>query len=312
MKKEKISVVVSCFNEEEALPFFYKEIKKLEKEMNYVDFEYIFVDDGSKDKTLSIIKDFSKKDKKVKYLSFSRNFGKESAMYAGLKYSKGDYVTLMDADLQDPPALLPEMYKYVKEEGYDQVGTRRSNRKGEPIIRSFFAKMFYKLINKMSKVEMVDGARDYRLMSRQVVDSILSLEEYNRYSKGLFSFVGYKTKWLDYNNVERVAGKTKWSFWKLFKYAIEGITAFSTVPLAIASFLGVIMCLIALVFIVVIIVKTIIYGDPVGGWPSLSCIILFTSGVQLLCIGIIGQYLSKTYLESKNRPIYIVKEKDNN
>ena len=312
MKKEKISVVVSCFNEEEALPFFYKEIKKLEKEMNYVDFEYIFVDDGSKDKTLSIIKDFSKKDKKVKYLSFSRNFGKESAMYAGLKYSKGDYVTLMDADLQDPPALLPEMYKYIKEEGYDQVGTRRSNRKGEPIIRSFFARMFYKLINKMSKVEMVDGARDYRLMSRQVVDSILSLEEYNRYSKGLFSFVGYKTKWLDYNNVERVAGKTKWSFWKLFKYAIEGITAFSTVPLAIASFLGVIMCLIALVFIVVIIVKTIIYGDPVGGWPSLSCIILFTSGVQLLCIGIIGQYLSKTYLESKNRPIYIVKEKDNN
>lgn len=312
MKKEKISVVVSCFNEEEALPFFYKEIKKLEKEMNYVDFEYIFVDDGSKDKTLSIIKDFSKKDKKVKYLSFSRNFGKESAMYAGLKYSKGDYVTLMDADLQDPPALLPEMYKYIKEEGYDQVGTRRSNRKGEPVIRSFFAKMFYKLINKMSKVEMVDGARDYRLMSRQVVDSILSLEEYNRYSKGLFSFVGYKTKWLDYNNVERVAGKTKWSFWKLFKYAIEGITAFSTVPLAIASFLGVIMCLIALVFIVVIIVKTIIYGDPVGGWPSLSCIILFTSGVQLLCIGIIGQYLSKTYLESKNRPIYIVKEKDNN
>ena len=312
MKKEKISVVVSCFNEEEALPFFYKEIKKLEKEMNYVDFEYIFVDDGSKDKTLSILKDFSKKDKKVKYLSFSRNFGKESAMYAGLKYSKGDYVTLMDADLQDPPALLPEMYKYIKEEGYDQVGTRRSNRKGEPVIRSFFAKMFYKLINKMSKVEMVDGARDYRLMSRQVVDSILSLEEYNRYSKGLFSFVGYKTKWLDYNNVERVAGKTKWSFWKLFKYAIEGITAFSTVPLAIASFLGVIMCLIALVFIVVIIVKTIIYGDPVGGWPSLSCIILFTSGVQLLCIGIIGQYLSKTYLESKNRPIYIVKEKDNN
>lgn len=312
MRKEKISVVVSCFNEEEALPFFYKEIKKLEKEMNYVDFEYIFVDDGSKDKTLSIIKDFSKKDKKVKYLSFSRNFGKESAMYAGLKYSKGDYVTLMDADLQDPPALLPEMYKYIKEEGYDQVGTRRSNRKGEPIIRSFFAKMFYKIINKMSKVEMVDGARDYRLMSRQVVDSILSLEEYNRYSKGLFSFVGYKTKWLDYNNVERVAGKTKWSFWKLFKYAIEGITAFSTVPLAIASFLGVIMCLIALVFIVVIIVKTIVYGDPVGGWPSLSCIILFTSGIQLLCIGIIGQYLSKTYLESKNRPIYIVKEKDNN
>ncbi len=312
MKKEKISVVVSCYNEEEALPFFYEEIKKVENEMKNLDFEYIFVDDGSKDKTLSIIRELSKKDKKVKYLSFSRNFGKESAMYAGLKYSKGDFVTVMDADLQDPPSLLPEMYRLIKEEGYDQVGTRRSNRKGEPVIRSFFARMFYRIINKMSKVEMVDGARDFRLMKREVVDSILSLEEYNRYSKGLFSFVGYNTKWINYNNVERVAGKTKWSFWKLFKYAIEGITAFSTVPLAFASFLGVFMCLLALVFIIIIIVKTIIYGDPVGGWPSLACIILFTSGVQLLCIGIIGQYLSKTYLETKNRPIYIVKEKDKN
>lgn len=312
MKKEKISVIVSCYNEEESLPFFYEEIKKIEKEMNYVDFEYIFVDDGSRDKTLSILRDFAKKDKKVKYLSFSRNFGKEAAMYAGLEYSKGDYVTLMDADLQDPPSLLPEMYRYIKEEGYDQVGTRRFNRKGEPIIRSLFAKMFYKIINKMSRVEMVDGARDFRLMKRQVVDSILSLGEYNRYSKGLFSFVGFNTKWIEYKNVERVAGKTKWSFWKLFKYAIEGITAFSTAPLAFASFLGIIMCLLALVFIIVIIVKTIVYGDPVGGWPSLSCIILFTSGIQLLCIGIIGQYLSKTYLESKNRPIYIVREKDNN
>lgn len=312
MKKEKISVIVSCYNEEEALPYFYKEIKKVEKEMDYVDFEYIFIEDGSTDKTLSIIKDLSNKDKKVKFLSFSRNFGKEAGMYAGLKYSTGDYVTLMDADLQDPPSLLPEMYKYIKEEGYDQVGTRRSNRKGEPVIRSFFAKMFYKIINKMSKVEMVDGARDYRLMTRQVVDAILSLCEYNRYSKGLFSFVGFKTKWIDYKNVERVAGKTKWSFWKLFKYAIEGITAFSTAPLSFASFLGVFMCLIALVFIIIIIVKTIMYGDPVGGWPSLACIILFASGIQLLCIGIIGQYLSKTYLESKNRPIYIVKEKDKN
>ena len=312
MKKEKLSVVVSCYNEEEALPLFYKEIKKIEKEMKSLDFEYIFVDDGSKDKTLSIIKDFSKKDKRVKYLSFSRNFGKESAMYAGLKYSKGDYITVMDADLQDPPSLLKEMYSYIKDEGYDQVATRRINRKGEPIIRSFFARMFYKIINKMSKIEMVDGARDFRLMKREVVDSILSLNEYNRYSKGLFSFVGYNTKWISYNNTPRVAGKTKWSFWKLFKYAIEGITAFSTAPLAFASFLGVIMCLVALIFIIIIIVKTIIYGDPVGGWPSLACIILFTSGVQLLCIGIIGQYISKIYLESKNRPIYIVKEKDNN
>jgi len=312
MKKEKISVIVPCYNEEEALPYFYDEIKKIEKEMKDLDFEYIFVDDGSKDKSLQILRDFSKKDKKVRYLSLSRNFGKEASMYAGLKYSKGDYVTIMDADLQDPPSLLPEMYRYIKEDGYDQVATRRANRKGEPIIRSFFAKMFYKIINKMSKVEMVDGARDFRLMKREVVDSILSLSEYNRYSKGLFSFVGFNTKWLEYNNIERVAGKTKWSFWKLFKYAIEGITAFSTVPLAFASFLGVLMCLLALIFIVVIIVKTIIYGDPVGGWPSLSCIVLFTSGIQLLCIGIIGQYLSKTYLESKNRPIYIIKEHDNN
>ncbi len=312
MRKEKLSVVVSCYNEEEALPLFYKEIKKIEEEMKSLDFEYIFVDDGSKDKTLSLIRDLSKRDKKVKYISFSRNFGKESAMYAGLKYSSGDYVTVMDADLQDPPSLLPEMYRYLKEEDYDQVGTKRINRKGEPVIRSFFARMFYKIINKMSKIEMVDGARDYRLMKRQVVDAILSLGEYNRYSKGLFSFVGYKTKWLEYNNVKRVAGKTKWSFWKLFKYAIEGITAFSTAPLAFASFLGIIMCLVALIFIIIIIVKTIIYGDPVGGWPSLACIILFSSGVQLLCIGIIGQYLSKTYLETKNRPIYIIKEKDNN
>ena len=312
MKKEKISVIVPCYNEEDALPYFYKEIKKIEKEMDYVDFEYIFVEDGSKDKTLDILRDFAKKDKKARYLSLSRNFGKEASMYAGLKYSTGDYVTIMDADLQDPPALLPEMYKYIKEDGYDQVATRRANRKGEPIIRSFFAKMFYKIINKMSKVEMVDGARDFRLMKRQVVDAILDLAEYNRYSKGLFSFVGFKTKWLEYNNIERVAGNTKWSFWKLFKYAIEGITAFSTAPLAFASFLGVFMCLIALVFIVIIIVKTIIYGDPVGGWPSLACIILFASGVQLLCLGIIGQYLSKTYLESKGRPIYIIREHDNN
>lgn len=312
MKKEKISVIVPCYNEEDALPYFYKEIKKIEKEMDYVDFEYIFVEDGSKDRTLDILRDFAKKDKKARYLSLSRNFGKEASMYAGLKYSTGDYVTIMDADLQDPPALLPEMYKYIKEDGYDQVATRRANRKGEPIIRSFFAKMFYKIINKMSKVEMVDGARDFRLMKRQVVDSILGLAEYNRYSKGLFSFVGFKTKWLEYNNIERVAGKTKWSFWKLFKYAIEGITAFSTAPLAFASFLGVFMCLMALIFIVIIIVKTIIYGDPVGGWPSLACIILFASGVQLLCLGIIGQYLSKTYLESKGRPIYIIREHDNN
>ena len=306
--KKKISVVVSCYNEEESIPLFYKEIKKIEKEMNYVDFEYIFVNDGSRDNTINIIKKLNKKDKKVRYVSFSRNFGKEAAMLAGLEASKGDYVTLMDADLQDPPALLPKMYNYIIKENYDCVGTRRVTRKGEPPIRSFFARCFYKLINKMSKVEMVDGARDYRLMTRQMVDSIINMKEYNRYSKGLFSFVGFDTKWLEYENVERVAGETKWSFWKLFKYAIEGIIAFTTAPLSISAFLGILMCFISFIAIIVIIIKKVLIGDPVSGWPSLVCIILFVSGIQLFCIGIIGQYLAKKYLETKNRPVYIVKE----
>ena len=308
MKKEKISVIVSCYNEEDSIPFFYKEIDKVSKEMNKLDFEFMFVNDGSKDKTLELIKDLARKDKRVKYISFSRNFGKEAAMFAGLEKVTGDYITLMDADLQDPPALLPEMFRIIKEENYDQVGTRRVTRKGEPPIRSFFARCFYKLINKMSKVEMVDGARDYRLMTRQVVDSIVSLKEYNRYSKGLFSFVGYNTKWLEYENVERVAGETKWSFWKLFKYAIEGIVAFTTVPLSIAAIFGILICFISFVAIIVIVIKTLVFGDPVGGWPSMVCILLFVSGIQLLCMGIIGQYLAKTYLETKNRPIYVVKE----
>lgn len=308
MKKEKISVIVSCYNEQESIPYFYEEITKISKKMKDLDFEYLFVNDGSKDNTLKIVKDLAEKDDRVKYVSFSRNFGKEAAMYAGLKYADGDYITLMDADLQDPPALLPEMYRLIKEEGYDSVGTRRVTRKGEPPIRSFFARCFYKLINKMSKVEMVDGARDYRLMTRQVVDSITSLEEYNRYSKGLFSFVGYNTKWLEYENIERVAGETKWSFWKLFKYAIEGIVAFTTVPLSIASIFGILFCFFALVAIILIIIRTCCFGDPVAGWPSLVCIILMVSGVQLLCLGIMGQYLAKTYLETKKRPVYIVKE----
>ena len=304
---EKISIIVSCYNEEEALPLFYKEANKLTKEMNEFDFEFIFVNDGSKDKTLDEIKKLNKKDKRVKYISFSRNFGKEAAMYAGLVHSSGDYVTLMDADLQDPPSLLPKMMEYIKE-GYDSVGTRRVTRKGEPPIRSFFARMFYKIINKMSKIEMVDGARDYRLMKRSVVDSIISLKEYNRYSKGLFSFVGFDTKWIEFENVERVAGETKWSFWKLFIYALEGITAFSTVPLVFSAVIGVLFCLIAFISILVIIFKTLVYGDPVSGWPSTVCIIFLVSGIQLFCTGIIGQYLSKTYLETKNRPIYIIKE----
>ena len=275
---------------------------------NIAEFEYIFVNDGSKDKTLEIMKSLRKKDSKVRYVSFSRNFGKEAAMLAGLDASVGDYVAVMDADLQDPPALLRQMYDAIKNENYDAVGTRRVTRKGEPPIRSFFARIFYKIINKMSDIEMVDGARDYRLMKRQVVDSIISLREYNRYSKGLFSFVGYNTKWIEYENVERVAGETKWSFWKLFKYAIEGITAFSTTPLIISSVIGLIFCIIAFLAIIFIIIKTLVFGDPTSGWPSLACIIVFVSGVQLFSIGIIGQYLSKTYLEVKKRPIYIIKE----
>lgn len=305
---KKISVIVSCYNEQEAIPYFYEEIIKTAKEMDYVDFEFLFVNDGSKDNTLNILKELAKKDKRVRYISFSRNFGKEAAMLAGLENAKGDYITLMDADLQDPPAMLPEMYRLITEEGYDQVGTRRVTRKGEPPIRSFFARCFYKLINKMSKVEMVDGARDYRLMTRQVVDSIISLKEYNRYSKGLFSFVGYDTKWLEYENVNRVAGETKWSFWKLFKYAIEGIVAFTTVPLTLSSVFGIIFCLLSIIGIIFIVVRTLAFGDPVSGWPSLVCIILLLSGIQLLCLGIIGQYLAKAYLETKHRPIYIVKE----
>ena len=306
---DKISVIVSCYNEEESLPLFYKEMERVRKQdFEGIDFEYIFVNDGSKDNTLKEMKELRQNDKKVRYISFSRNFGKEAAMLAGLEAATGDYITLMDADLQDPPALLRQMYDYIKNEGYDCVGTRRVTRKGEPPIRSFFARMFYKIINKMSKVEMVDGARDYRLMTKQMVEAIISMKEYNRYSKGLFSFVGFNTKWIEYENIERVAGETKWSFWKLFKYAIEGITAFSTTPLIIASVIGLVFCLVAFLLIILIIVKTLIYGDPTSGWPSMICVIFFVSGVQLFSLGIIGQYLSKTYLEVKHRPIYIIKE----
>lgn len=307
---EKISVIVSCYNEEKALPLFYNEIEKVRKQdfEGIAEFEYIFVNDGSKDKTLQEIKELRKIDNKVRYISFSRNFGKEAAMFAGLEASTGDYVTVMDADLQDPPRLLKEMYNDIKNDGYDIVATRRVTRKGEPPIRSFFARMFYKIINKMSDVEMVDGARDYRLMTRQVVNSIIALREYNRYSKGLFSFVGFNTKWIEYENVERVAGETKWSFWQLLKYAIEGITSFSAVPLVLVGFLGIIFCVIAVIAIIFIIARTLIYGDPTNGWPSMVCIIVFVSGVQLFALGVIGQYLSKTYLEVKNRPLYIIKE----
>ena len=304
---KKVSIIVPCYNEEESIPLFYKEIKKVFSKINYK-LELIFVEDGSKDKTLELIRELSKEDKEANYISLSRNFGKEAAMWAGLKHSTGDYITVMDCDLQDPPTLIPEMLRLIEEEDYDVVGTRRVTRKGEPPIRSFFARMFYKIINKMSKVEMVDGARDYRMMTRQVVDNLLTLKEYNRYSKGLFSFVGFKTKWLEYENIERVAGETKWNFWKLFLYAIEGIVAFTTAPLTMAATFGILFCLVAFIMIIVIIVKTLVYGDPTSGWPSLACIIFMANGIELLCIGVIGEYLSKTYLEVKKRPIYIVKE----
>lgn len=305
---EKISVIVPCFNEEDSLPFFYEEINKVSNEMNEVSFEFLFVDDGSKDRSLSILKEYAFKDERVKYISFSRNFGKEAAIYAGLKNSCGDYVVIMDADLQDPPALLPEMYQVVSEEGYDSAATRRVSRKGEPPVRSFFARLFYKIMNRISDADIMDGARDYRLMNRKMVDAILSMCEYNRFSKGIFGWIGFDTKWIEYENVERVAGETKWSFWKLFKYSIEGITAFSIEPLQIASVFGVLFSFTALIMIIVIIVRTLIFGDPTSGWPSLVCIIMLIGGIQLLCIGILGQYLAKTYLETKNRPIYISKD----
>lgn len=304
-----LSVIVPCYNEEENVPYFYEELMKLTPffEEKKLDLELIYVDDGSKDGTVSEVKKLNEKDDRVKLVSFSRNFGKESAIYAGFRKSKGDYVVMMDADLQDPPSLLPEMFQYI-EEGYDSVATRRVSRKGEPVIRSFFARIFYKLINKISKTDIVDGARDYRLMTRQVVDAILSLGEYNRFSKGIFGWVGFNTKWVEYENVERTKGETKWSFWGLFLYSIEGIIAFSTAPLAVASVLGVLFCVIAFIIIIMIIVRSLFWQDPTSGWPSLVCIISMVSGVQLLCLGILGQYVSKTYLEVKHRPIYLVKE----
>ena len=304
-----LSVIVPCYNEEENVSCFYDELMKNNAffEEKQLDLEVIYVDDGSVDGTVSEIKKLAEKDKCVKMISFSRNFGKEAAIYAGFKKAQGDYVVMMDADLQDPPALLPEMFSYI-EQGYDSVATRRVSRKGEPVIRSFFARTFYKLMKKISKADIVDGARDYRLMTRQVVDSILAMGEYNRFSKGIFGWVGYETKWIEYENIERLHGETKWSFWKLFIYSVEGITAFSTVPLAIASVMGVFFCAAAFLMILFILIRSLVWTDPVGGWPSLVCIICMVSGVQLLCIGIIGQYLSKTYLEVKHRPIYLVKE----
>ncbi|HCO67690.1 MAG TPA: glycosyltransferase, partial [Dysgonomonas sp.] len=300
---DKITTIIPCYNEEQALPYLYDELVKVAGIMSGQEFEFIFINDGSRDKTLDVIRELRKKDERVRYVSFSRNFGKEAAIYAGLEASTGDYVAMLDADLQDPPHLLPEMYNIVRNEDYDSVATRRVDRKGEPALRSFFAKQFYKLMNKISDTEIVDGARDFRLMSRQMVDSILSLTEYNRFTKGIFGWVGFKTKWLAYENIERVAGETKWSFWGLFFYSLEGIVAFSTRPLAIASVCGFLFFAISIVWITWIIFKTLMWGEDVQGYPSLICAIFFIGGVQLLCLGILGQYLSKIYLETKRRPI---------
>lgn len=303
---KKLSVIVPCFNEEESIPYFYEEIKKVTNSMN-VKLELIFVDDGSRDKTLEVVKKLTE-DKVVKYISFSRNFGKEAAMYAGLNMCTGDYVTIMDADLQHPPELLPEMLRIIEEENYDCVATKSINKKGYSFFRKIFTRCFYKIIEKMSNTKMVQGANDYRLMTRQMVNSIISVKEYNRYSKGIFSFVGYKTKWIEFEVQERKAGTTKWNFWKLFSYALDGIVGFSTAPLTLSAIIGLFFCIVSFIMIIVIIIKTLIFGDPTSGWPSLVCIIFFVSGVQLLCIGVIGEYLAKIYLEVKGRPIYIVKE----
>ncbi|MCR5398748.1 MAG: glycosyltransferase family 2 protein [Lachnospiraceae bacterium] len=309
MDKRLLSVIVPCFNEEANIAYFYDELMKNEQffESKDLELELIYVDDGSKDQTVGEVKKLRDKDERVRLVSFSRNFGKEAAIYAGFVKAKGDYAVIMDADLQDPPSLLPEMFGYI-EEGYDSVATRRVSRKGEPPIRSFFARRFYRLMNKISHADIVDGARDYRLMTRQVVDAILSLGEYNRFSKGIFGWVGFNTKWIEYENIERLKGETKWNFWGLFLYSLEGIVAFSTMPLALASILGVVFCFMAFILILFILIRSLFWHDPTPGWQSLTCIISLVSGVQLLCLGIVGQYLSKTYMEVKNRPKYLIKE----
>lgn len=307
--KEKISIIVPCYNEEESLPIFYKEIDKISKEMKNVDFEFLFINDGSKDKTLEILRKLAKKDKRVRYVSFSRNFGKEAGMWAGLENATGDYVAIMDADMQDPPSKVKEMYDILStDKEYDCVGLYTIDHKDYSFVRKVCTNIWYKLIGKISNNRQVPGVRDFRLMRRQMVDAVLEMKEYNRYTKGILSFVGFNTKWLEFKTGERVAGTSKFNFWKLFKYALEGIISFSTTPLILSAIVGIILCLIAFIAVIVIIVKTLAFGDPVSGWPSLACIVIFTSGLQLFFLGVIGMYLSKTYLEVKKRPIYIVKE----
>lgn len=306
---KSVSIIVPCYNEEESVNLFYERIKEVINTLsNDYSFEVIFVNDGSSDNTLTNIKRIAGNDSIIKYISFSRNFGKESALYAGLKKSCGDYVVVIDVDLQDPPELICQMLDIVEGEDYDIVATRRSTRDGEPFFRSFFSRLFYRIINKISDVKLVDGARDYRLMSRQVVDSILMLCEYNRFSKGLFNWVGFNTKWLEYENIERTAGKSSWSLWSLFNYSIEGIVAFTTVPLSISTLLGVIFSIVSFIMIIILVLRKLLYANPVAGWTSTVSIILLIGGIQLLSIGVLGKYLEKTYIETKNRPIYIIKE----
>lgn len=304
----KLTLIVPCYNEEAALPLFYRRADAALSALPEVEAEFLFVDDGSTDATLPFLRELAGRDRRVRYLSFSRNFGKEAAMYAGLQAAAGDLVAILDADLQDPPELLGEMLPLIRSGQYDCVAVRRVTRKGEPAIRSLFARAFYRLVNKVSRTQIVDGARDYRLMTRQMVDSILQLTEVNRFSKGIFSWVGYRTHYLEVENAQRAAGQTKWSFFRLALYAMDGIIAFSTAPLAIASVLGLVFCVIAFIAIVFVIVRQLIWGGSAFGWPSLVCILLFVTGIQLFCIGILGQYLSKTYLEVKRRPIYILRE----
>ncbi len=307
-KMSKISIVVPMYNEQESLGILYKELNRVTDTLPEYEFEYLFVNDGSSDATLAEIRQLAEKDKRVRYVSFSRNFGKEAALYAGLKNATGDYVATMDADLQDPPALLPQMIAMIEAGDCDNVATRRINRKGEPPIRSFFAKCFYKVMRHLSHIEIADGARDYRLMSRAMVDSIVSVSEYNRFSKGIFAWVGYETKWLEFENVERSAGETKWSFWKLVRYSFDGIINFSDTPIRISSYLGLLLTVLSFVAIIIEVIRALVFGDPVAGWPSLVCIITFIGGIQLFCMGIMGQYIAKTYMEVKRRPHYIVKE----
>ena len=302
---KKVSLIVPCYNEEEALPLFYDAVSNVMNSINY-GYELLFIDDGSKDRTLSILKDLSQKDSHVTYIGFSRNFGKESAMYAGFCNAHGDYVAVMDADMQDPPDLLPKMLDILENQDYDSVATRRINRDGEPPIRSWFARRFYKIINKIS--DIVDGARDFRLMKREMVAAIISMCEYNRFSKGIFGWIGFKTYWLPYENVNRIAGETKWNFWKLFKYAIDGVINFSQAPLSIASWFGIFMTIVSFIAVVFIIIRKTIFGDPVDGWASTVCVITFIGGIQLFCMGIMGQYIAKMYMEVKKRPHYIVKD----